>query len=853
MVLADAVARLWASLPVPRRPVLVVEDGHWADEDTEAVLEQLAHRAPKAGLSLVITTRPEGTAWRRLQRLAEQRAAVLLRVGPLDERYWPGMAAACLGVPASALPPGLVDRIGPAGGRPLLIEEILNGLHQAGILVRSDRGWTLGPGSGGVPASVEEATRQRLETLPAGDRVVVELAALLGQRMDAGLLARTVPGGLSAVARAARAGTAGGLLEHDPGSGIVVFRHELLRAAVAGSLLDAQRRQHAGRLLGALKAGAPQQPAPATGDSPAWTAALDDDSLAVAARLAAEAGDAALATATHLTAARRLMDRGLPRAAAREAEAALHEPASSEVMEARGLLVEALALAGEVDGALREAARLRAVAAPSSPMARVGEAVARATALRGEWGRAETMLAELRNQAEPPTTTSLAALVALERGRFADAEREAHRVVAAESDGPATCEAIEVLGRLARRTDLGEAEAWFARGVAAAEQRGLALWRARALHELATVAQLRSMDIEPLRQARAAAVQAGAPGLVASVDFHLAAVLGVRFEPEPALATARALLEDARTLGSPAQEAWAWILIGQAHAVIPDRERAQAAGQQAVALAPDDPEIAGVCWATCHGLASLLAEDLPAALQQWQRGVETLRRLPRATPVPPWYLWPLLATVHDLDGDGGLAARREGSAADLRVHAGLDGLWHLAEAVAAGRAGDRDRAQRACDRADERFAQLPAFAGWSHLGRRWAAADAIEAGWGEPAAWMPPAQDWFAARGSLAIAATCRGLARKAGVPQRRRGRGHSSVPAHLSQLGITSREVDVLRLVAEGRTNADIAARLYLSPRTVKGYVEQLLAKTGAANRTQLASRLSPPPASTPPGPEPR
>jgi DNA-binding CsgD family transcriptional regulator len=65
-------------------------------------------------------------------------------------------------------------------------------------------------------------------------------------------------------------------------------------------------------------------------------------------------------------------------------------------------------------------------------------------------------------------------------------------------------------------------------------------------------------------------------------------------------------------------------------------------------------------------------------------------------------------------------------------------------------------------------------------------------------------------------------------------------VPAHLDRLGVTSREVDVLRLVADGLSNAQIAQRLYLSPATVKGYVEQLLAKTGSANRTQLATRLT-------------
>jgi non-specific serine/threonine protein kinase len=64
-------------------------------------------------------------------------------------------------------------------------------------------------------------------------------------------------------------------------------------------------------------------------------------------------------------------------------------------------------------------------------------------------------------------------------------------------------------------------------------------------------------------------------------------------------------------------------------------------------------------------------------------------------------------------------------------------------------------------------------------------------------------------------------------------------VPAHLERLGVTSREMDVLLLVVEGLTNAEVAERLVVSPGTVKGYVERLLAKTGAANRTGLAAYL--------------
>ena len=67
-----------------------------------------------------------------------------------------------------------------------------------------------------------------------------------------------------------------------------------------------------------------------------------------------------------------------------------------------------------------------------------------------------------------------------------------------------------------------------------------------------------------------------------------------------------------------------------------------------------------------------------------------------------------------------------------------------------------------------------------------------------------------------------------------------------LADIALTGRETDVLELVAEGLSNAEIGERLHLSVTTVKTHVASLLAKTGADNRVKLAVyflRSAPPP----------
>jgi DNA-binding NarL/FixJ family response regulator len=53
----------------------------------------------------------------------------------------------------------------------------------------------------------------------------------------------------------------------------------------------------------------------------------------------------------------------------------------------------------------------------------------------------------------------------------------------------------------------------------------------------------------------------------------------------------------------------------------------------------------------------------------------------------------------------------------------------------------------------------------------------------------------------------------------------------------LTPREVKVIRLIASGMTNQEIASDLYISTHTVAAHVAHILAKTGCKNRTEAAT----------------
>jgi DNA-binding CsgD family transcriptional regulator len=121
--------------------------------------------------------------------------------------------------------------------------------------------------------------------------------------------------------------------------------------------------------------------------------------------------------------------------------------------------------------------------------------------------------------------------------------------------------------------------------------------------------------------------------------------------------------------------------------------------------------------------------------------------------------------------------------------------------------------------------------------RGWAFQAAVERvrGWDE--ADRLDALAWLDHVGAAGTAAVARAWLRDAGVRSIPRG---PTTATRQNPAGLTTRQIDVMRLVAAGLTNSEIAARLFLSTRTVDHHVSAILGKLGVASREEVAARAA-------------
>lgn len=831
MALAEGVLRFLRVVADRRGSLVVLEDAHWADPETLRIIEYLADNLASERVLCLVTVRDEGRSpgLQLARTLHARRVSQLLELSRLSSEEVAVMVASCLD--ADSLPDDVLDLAAHADGVPFLVEELLAAAITSGALFREGTSWMSSGVETIVPLTFSDSVRQRLASLgePAGS--LLRAAAVLGRRFDWSLLSAITGVSETHTVAGLRVATEAQILSVDTAGGTFAFRHALSRDAVLAELLPPERTALSRRALEAVEAAHPD---------------LENGWCEVGADLAEAAGHRSRAGALLLEAGRRSSERG----ALASAEAALDrarglvsadEPAMLDVDE---LLCRVLSLAGKRERALQIGkellVRLGEDASAAQRRAGVLVTLARAALAATQWDEAEDLLERARAESTSGDDERLAAQVNAVRAQAAvmgDPERGATLAQTAVEAAErlflpeVACEALEVLGRSERPRDLEAAEAVFARALALAETHGLTVWRARALHELGTIDMLHGRSVSRLEKARELAVAQGALATAAVVDVQIAAGVVLRDDPAPAVAAARRSVEVARTYGLEQTLAAAVALEAYVHARSGDRQALQRCVREARALAPGVPDIE-VKTASASAILALREEDRAAAHSHLHSAIVQASSGPggdySATPGAG-----LLALLNQVDAAAGEPAADR--LAERSVHFVARGLFYYARAVAAGRAGDRGVAAALVADGDRTLGDH----NWlRQLGRRLLAEAALADGWGQPLPWLREALSFFEHRGEERIASACRSLLRRAGVAvPRQRREDDDDLPAPLRAAGVTSRELEVLRLLAEGLPNRDIAARLYLSPRTVERHIANIAVKVDVAGRSQLVA----------------
>lgn len=249
----EACRKLVAFATRNRPLIAVLEDLHWIDGESEAVIEAMIESLPAMRLLLVLSYRPEyqprwngrpGCSQARLLPLTQEETADFLKslMGSHDS--------------LASLKSLLAEQ---TAGNPLFLEQCVRALAQDGVLVAEDGGFACkqAPERMELPASVNSVLAARIDRLSPSCFTVLELAAVIGAQIPLNLLERVAqmgPAELQNALAEARHAEVLRVVNLYPDVEYA-FGHALMRDAVLDSMLKRRQESIHRRILDALEQG----------------------------------------------------------------------------------------------------------------------------------------------------------------------------------------------------------------------------------------------------------------------------------------------------------------------------------------------------------------------------------------------------------------------------------------------------------------------------------------------------------------------------------------------------------------------------------------------------------------------